>query len=238
MKRRNSFGKLIRWIFRILDAFVFSGLLTLTVLLAFRIGIRPVPVILCSAALSVGILLLRSHSESYKRKRIIAEEERRRKTEQLLLMSDREIGYFVGSDRFYLIRTQRPDLCSAMEAIRHRPEEIGLLASSEEVKDVLNRYVPSARILTIDELLKTVFDFEIEQVGMRYDLMNAIVNGKINKYFLIGVMIFFASFVVRYKIYYRFISGICLIIATITGFFRPAAEKKNLRIFLDKRGDR
>ena len=237
MKKPAKVINLLKRVFQAADILIFSAFLTVSLLFLFRIRKKPI-LILCVFGFVLLLTVLTDACMRSRRKlKEKRKEEERQRTERLLLMSDEEIGSVLGVPSFYLIRREHPEPFDILEPIRLKKETIGILEHHVETDKLIKRYAQSATVIEKDEMMRRVFGSDPND-GRKKTVFGFMEFDKVNKYLILGIVLFVCSFMVRTKIYYRTVSVLCLIIATLTGFFRSRFPGKNFRIFLDKRGDR
>lgn len=230
MKSNPSVKRILRMICDLMDTFLFSVLLSLPLMLFLRRKAgRPV-LIVTSAALIAAVFLLRILIRRRRRREEIAAKERKLQTERIVLMSDAEIGSILGEKHFRLIRTQTPQPYDLLDAVRTGAKTIGLLAPCREGKETLFRHADRIHLIEYPELIEKLYPDASQDTGRNRPFSRI----RVNKYFLLGCVLFCLSFFLRYKIYYRLISCVCLIISPFAGILDRKAGRNYLRIFLDK----
>lgn len=236
MKRKPNFRILFRSFYTVTDTAVFSFILSVSIALLLHAHRKPA--ILALLFLGVFILCLIFHIRiaADRKRREIDNEEDRRKLELLLLMNDREIGKALGTDSFRMIRRAAPDEYDMLNAIRTGAKTIGIVKKTTEAETCLNRNAPDVELIDSRELIRRIFSTSIAD-NYRTSDITAFLN-RVNKYFWLGGILFLSSFIAGFKIYFRMIACICLIIAPFSGFFGNPKSHKKLRIFLDKEEDR
>ncbi len=236
MIRTSNLRNLFRIVCTVIDTAVFSIIISLSIALLFHVH-RKLPVLISIfAGVLVIWMMLRIMVHAYRRQRIKEKDEDRRKLENLLLMNDQEIGSKIGVPSFIMIRKAAPDTYDTLNAIRSGASTIGVVKMSAEADACLKRNAPDIVIVEAGELIRRIFGTSIAD-DHGTNPVSYFVN-HVNKYFLLGCILFLSSFTADFKIYYRVISCICLIIAPFSGIFDDLNFHKKLRIFLDKEGDR
>lgn len=237
MKKRSRTFNISKMILQCLDTLVFPAILSMWILLLFHIKRQSFNIFCIYASVLISTILLRRYLVSKRNQRSAKEEEKNRSVERLLLMRDETINDALGFDSFFLIRKQSPTSFDVLEAIRQKTAAIGILFHIPETDDLIRRYAPNTTVIEKEELLYRVFHISNganKEGGFPYLLLQA----GVNKYLLLGIVLFGLSFFVNTKIYYRALSSLCLIIAPFAGILSNRINNKNLRIFLDKMGDR
>ena len=237
MKNKISSGIVLRNIRSTADAIVFSAILSASVLRLSGGRFETVGFILMTIGISAFVLLLKKASEKKRKLAKQREEETERMTDQILLLDDTAIAEMTGEKAFCLIRRMKPDRYDILNAIRRGADAIGLLSDDREARQLVERYAPGTKIYNIQMLCSHIFGSDGELVKEK-DRRTFFGTRLFNKYFQLGCLLLVISMFARYKIYYRLFSGLCMILAALTGFFPNSFLRKNLRIFLDKRGDR
>lgn len=236
MKRKPNFRILFRTAFTAIDAAVFSFICTLATGLLFHAHRRTVFLVTVFVCVFASSLFLHIRMFALKKKIQIKREEERFRQEKLFLMSDREIADAIGTASFYLIRKADPDLFDILEAIRSGASVICAAKKTAESEACIMRNAPDVVFMDSGELIRRISGTESTQ-DPESKVFSGLLN-RVNKYFALGCILFFFSFVVNFKIYFRMISCICLIIAPFSGFFQDVNRHWKLRIFLDKEADR
>ncbi len=236
--RINSRAQIIfRRILIVSDSVLFSFLICLPAyVILHRSEKRTLIGVLFCGILGI-VLLLRVSSASRMEKKRRQEAIRRRKTDLLFLMNDEALSDLTGKKRFILIRKEHPDRCDVLEAIRRGADAIGIMGSRKRFEDLIRSYSPAVTVYCTEDLLRIADGKEPgkegEDVGTRKQFAF-----RIDKYLLLGILFFIASFLFGFKIYFRVSAGLCLILACFSGFLRNRDMRKNLWIFLDNRVDR
>ena len=136
-------------------------------------------------------------------------------TDRILLMSDRMLSDLLHSDRFVLIRKERPDKFDYLEAIRCGATSIGVLNGGEDAHRMVEKYRQNVMVYNRNDLLRRVFPDEFEIISRK----NSKHHLHVNKYVLLGLVLLLASLLLQAKIYLRMISGLCFFIGVMTEYF-------------------
>ena len=218
-----------------IDSLVFSILLTLPLGLILPLSEHLTVRIMIVIGVGGMILLFRRrHTETVRRK-AEAEKERQDRYHAFLMSDDQTISEIIGQPGFHLIRKEHPDRFDVFDAIRSNVNSIGLCSRNKELSNLIKTSRPDIKIYFMNDLFKTVCSGN-EKGENR--LIGFLRSYPFNKYIMLGLIFLFASFLFRYKIYFRLISCICLILAPISDIFGDRSMLKKLRIFLDNKGNR
>ncbi len=239
MKKGNVAWILFKRILETADTLIFSAFLTAPLLLLLHVGIKRDP-LLCAAILgsvAAAVALIRVHIRKRNKELTEIKEEKKKQAEQIMLMSDAEIGDRIGDPSFYMIRREQPDAFDVLHAIRSQAQTIGIFERSAANDRLLKRYAGNSTVLEMNELTDLLFRSDpLKNSGK--PVRRKVLTFGVNKYVLTGLIIFLLSFFVNAKIYYRIVSSICLIFGSFSVFLHKRFDDRNFRIFLDKRGDR
>lgn len=224
MKRKPSISKFFRSIYALFDLAAFSVMISIPLILIVRVQRKPAfCFLIVSAVFLIGVFVYLNKSSKRKRdelQRTAVE----MALERILLMSDGEIGEAIGCDSFYLIRRQNPDSFDVLEAIRSGAYCIGAVNPTKAALECMERNAPDRKLIASDDLIRMMFPNTDCRAKQRTGF--SFFKNRIGKYAVLGIVLFLCSFVVHFKIYYRLISSVCLIIASVSGFFRiPDREK-------------
>ena len=185
----------------------------------------------------IPVLMIRKRYSSAIRKNRLLQKEKQRQIERILLIGDDTLSDLLGKDRFILIRKERPDRFDVMEAIRMQPDAIGLFSEDETLKKLIRTYLPETTVYLVPDLLDALFETGRKRDASKETVLKRFILYKYNRYLILGILFLAASFFLRFKIYYRIISSVCLIIASVTGILDHRKSNKNFLIFLDKMDD-
>ena len=225
MKNRFSFGKAVRTLAASVDTIVIPLLLTAAVLPVFhrtnRHRFAPVVYLLCFLLL----LALRYLNKLKRKKRLALKEREDRILEKLVLAEDEELERIMG-EGFVLIRKAQPDLFDLSEVVRRKAKSVGLFGCDGQNLLFLKRNAPETVIYTREDLMIKLDPDLVKTRGNVFELAETFIFH--NRYFLLGMAFYCVSFWVGSKIYYRFVSGICLIIALFTGLIGNLSGRKKL----------
>ena len=225
MKNKFSVGKAVRMLTAAVDTFVIPVLLTAAVLPVFHRTNRH-----RAAPLLFLLFVLLLFAVRYIHKHIIQKRQMLNDREniildRIILAEDEELQRVMG-EGFILIRKSEPDLFELSAAIKGNAKSVGLLKCDEQTVGFLKRNAPETVIYTRKDLLER-FDRNVRKAyGRAFVITETIVS--VNRYFLLGVIFLCSSFWLGPKIYYRTISGICLLFALFTGFFDKHIGRKKL----------
>lgn len=235
MKRKVSPGVVIRFGWIAVDTVLFSLLVSAPFMLLFRMRKHSFYYIMFFAAVICFVLIIQFLSQKHHKRIKKEEEEREAGIEQILLMDDAVLKEAIGENDFFLIRKLRPDKCDVLDAIRSGAKSIGLLVKDQAFTRILSKYAPERKVIDVDMIMDCVFGRKgKENKEVKPNRILCAIRSA-NKYFLLGCVLLFLSFIAGYKIYFRLISALCMILAVMTGLFRNSFLWKNLRIFLDKK---
>lgn len=228
-----------RYVFKQIFLFTDSLLFSALIILSFHIIIDYVkhPVTFVFFLLGICGIVLAVRIKCIKRNMRICEENKKKqeRTDRLIMKSDQSLSELFGKDRFILIRKQNPDRFDLLEAIQKGADGVGVMKKQTEFTDLIHTYAPQTTLYDVDEMLRLIDpSYAEEDKRSKFKVFRRM---HINKYLLLGVILIIASFVLRYKIYFRIISGICLIFAAITGSFGYSDIRKKRMLFLDNSAD-
>ena len=214
-----------------IDSFLFSFLAVLP-LLSFFGTLKRLSAVLLVSGVFIAVLLFRMKGEQYlhiKKKRERAEEEY---LERLLLMDDKTIGASLNREDFVFIRKADPDMFDILDAVRKGADAVGTIRLSKTAANLLSKYAPEISVIGLGEMIDAVFP-DVSYRRHKYKKAFPSILMRSGKYWLLGVVLFVLSFVLRHKIYFRILSSASMIIALVLGIFNVPNRWKNLRIFLD-----
>ena len=216
-----------RYAVMISDSILFSVLLFLPLNPFFHIAKHPILSVVVLIGICGIVLAVRINYLGLSKQRRLKANLRQEQIDRLLLMSDESLSKIFGKERFILIRKQNPDRFDILEAIRKGADAIGLLSNQFAFRDLIKAYAPKTSVYNADEIL-----YSAEAGHMRNDLPKYDPSAKkrfrLNKYCLVGIVLFCISFILRYKIYYRMISCLCLFFASISGAFGDSFARRKL----------
>ena len=236
MKNKHSLKKALRICRFVLDTIAFTAIISAIILLTFHIRYKTAVILICICT-ACSVMLLKTIKERSGKK---AEEEkagREEAIERILLLDDSALGQAMGEEGFILIRKLEPDKCDVLNAIRNGAGAVGLLQKERDSIELIEKYAPQTRIIDVDGMISCLYENNAPASKRAVPALLFSVKD-FNKYFVTGCILLTISFFAGYKIYYRVLSGICFVIAVVTGFFDRRNMRKILRIFLDKKGDR
>jgi len=237
MKSGEKTKPIYRQIFAIVDSLFFSLLIILPIRAYFRIPINSIGFVLIGAGTVGTVMLLRIRSRTVKRRREAFQIRKQNALDKVLLTDDRTLSERLGRQRFILIRKARPDRFDILEAIRTNPDAVGLFDTDREILGLIETYAPQTIVYRADDLIRALspdLSDTADRKGIRFKAFDRL---HLNKYLVLGILLFIASLFVKSKIYFRLVSCICLILAPVFGIFRNQKPWKNFLIFLDKKGD-
>ena len=221
MRRAGKTKTAFRYAVTIADSLLFSVLLFLPLHTILHLSEQPLIALFLLLGIS-GIIL------AARMKRIVAEKRKRaekamrqKEIDRLFLMSDESLSKRIGAERFMLVRRQNPDRIEILETIRKGADGIGLLTKNPALTDMIHQYAPQMPVYDAEEILHMIKPGYEHHPRERSGL-------RINKYLLLGVLFLIISFVLRYKIYYRIISCLCLFFASISGAFGASGIRRKL----------
>ena len=225
MKNKFSVGKAVRAITATVDTFVIPLLLTAAVLPAFHRTNRHRAAPFLFLLFVLFFLAMRYIHKQILMKRQMLNDRESIILDRIILADDEELQRVMG-EGFVLIRKSEPDLFELSAAIKENAKSVGLLKCDEQTLGFLKRNAPETVIYTRKDLLER-FDRKVRKThGRAFVIAETIIS--VNRYFLLGVMFLCSSFWLGSKIYYRTISGICLLFALFTGFFDKQFGRKKL----------
>lgn len=228
----------VRRIFIVMDSVIFSFLLFLPVFVSLsRSGKSLLFGFLYCGILGAVILIrmkMTSRTEQYRKQESLI----RRKTDMLFLKSDESLSMLTQKKNFILIRKEHPDRFDVLEAIRKGADAIGIIGRKNTFSELIRSYSPELTVYCIDDLIRIIDESENREAGEEVGRFHKHAIVHLNQYLLLGILFFVVSFIFKFKIYFRVLSGICLFLAYISYFLRKRETGKNFLIFLDNRGDR
>ena len=238
MRMKSKSKSLLRQIFILFDSAVFSVLLILPIYRVIARSGRRLLSIVLYCAVFLMVILIRMKKLSKMREKQEQESKNQQKRDRLLLMSDEALSHLTAKKNFILIRKEHPTRFDILEAIRKGADAIGIFDGRDAFRDLIRSYSPALCIYCTDDLIQILEGGEICRTGEGKVRLLKSGFHSINKYILLGIGFIVASFVLKYKIYFRMLSCICLVLACVSGFFGDRAKWNKLLIFLDNRIDR
>lgn len=236
IKRDHKLPKLIRSIFIVIDSAIFSVLLLIPLGILFRFTNRTGIMFVIGISVFLLTIMIRVKRMVSEKKQHEAEKERRNELDMLLLLSNDDLNALTGSRHFVLIRKEQPDRFDALEAIRQNADAIGLFTRSREISDLINDHNYSIRIYDAEELIGLISsDDKAKARTVKSTRLQFI---RLNKYYILGGILFIASVFLHSKIYFRLTSSVCLIFALAMGVLQDRRMRNKIRIFLDKDANR
>ena len=228
---------LIKNAFRIIDALLFSVLLLLPIL-PYIDGFRHIWIsVTVYLFILIMVLMFRKWYHTAKQRKLMRKIKEQQQIERILLLDDDFLSDRFGKKRFILIRKEHPDRFDILEAIRKQADAIGMFSEDDTLKKLIIKYSPKTSIFLLRDLLSAFNEKEEKTKTASDTFLDRIDLMKYNRYFILGVLFFAASFILRSKIYYRMIATVCLIIASSFGILGNRKGYKNFLIFLDKMDD-
>lgn len=215
MKKHVSVASALRRSFIWIDSMLFSLLLYGALQGLFGSKKRVLKGLLLLGILS-AVFLTAAYRE---RQRKAAEKKAKRKKELLekaLLLSDAELSDLLHTERFVLIRKADPDMFDITDAIRNGPSAIGIAQMNPQTKELIEKYRPEIRVIDFDTVIETLFPEE--SVTANENVSEPKIG--INKYLLLGLILLGLSFILRYKLYFRILSYVCMTLAMLSAVFR------------------
>lgn len=220
----------------VVDSFLFSLLVVLPFNILLHYMDHPVIFVMILIGVCGIVLTIRIRYGRAERQKRIERRNKQIKIDQLMLKCDDSLSELTGYKKFIFIRKSNPDRFDILEAIRQEADAIGVLSKKLEFSHLVQSYAPHTAIYDVDEILHMT-DPNIVEEKMKPQ-SRGVYRIRFNKYLLLGLILMFASFVFRYKIYFHIISCICMFFATISGAFGHSYIHEKWMIFLDKKGDR
>jgi hypothetical protein len=168
------------------------------------------------------------------------EENEKRIMLRCLLKSDDELRDLLDLPDLYVIRSMHPDESDVIEAILSGAKVIGVSERTTEMEEVAS--LSEAQVSLVDLKEKV---FAHQSTPRKRKTNNIITNtaghiyfGPNAKYYVLGAILFALSFLVKYKIYYRTATAVCLVLAGFFGVLGRLGRGKIFLEFLDKKGHR
>lgn len=228
MKTTSSIRKTIKYAVKTIDTIAFTAIVTASVvpLLHKQNRSLTVPIAFLLILSVVSSIMYIAH-RAKTRKEESAEKEKSILA-HILLLSDEDLGMKMGEKRFRLIRKAEPDMFDVLEAIRSGAESIGVFCTAKRMREIVSRYAPNVRVIDRFALLRA---FDPEYVAGKSASLPILLLNRFRargKYFVLGIIFIMLSWILDFKIYYRLIAAICLIIGIFTGFFGHMFERKKL----------
>lgn len=234
MDGNNSFQIRTKRAFRWFDSFVFSVILSLPLILLTQTGKKPIAVIMIISSVLFLVVIVRRRSEDVSASKKSARRKRNAQFSALMLLDDKEIGDLLHEDSFYLIRREKPDLFDLLNAVRSGAKAVGVLEITNDTESFFKSLAPEAKLISKEDIMELLPDTENDP-GRSKGLLSVLTFfGRINKYIVLGCILFLCSFFVKHKIYFRAAACLSAVIAPISGFFSDWRTDNKMRIFLDK----
>ena len=227
----------VRTLFIITDSVIFTALLLIPFSIPFRFKDRfgiMLPIGLCIFALT---FMIRKKRITAEKKKGEEKRERQRRIDALYLLDDSELSAMTGHKRFMLIRKEHTDRYDVLEAIRRNADAIGLSVRNNELTELISLYRPEMVVYDFDELIGIIMPDQKADTKTG-DMKKHYFLNRLNKYHILGAVLLIASFLLHYKIYFRMLSCICMIIAFSSDVLKNRNRKNKMPIFLDKSGCR
>lgn len=224
MKIERKRSKVVRSVFYAADTILFSALLFLPLYLQFSHANRKIFAVPILIGMLGTVALLRYRKARLEKIKEENEKRMKRRIEQILLMSDSELAEKLNTDTFLLIRKSDPDRFDILEAIRSGANVIGLFRVPRETGELIARYRPEVIVYDRRRLLESVFPNEASQEADERQIPSILK--RCNKYLLLGLFLLIASFLFRYKIYFRMLSALCLLLGVIVNGKNRFSSKK------------
>ena len=246
VKRKGSNKRnVIRLIGRYADLMLFAALIISSIaVLTKQFSRRRAIMILAVFGVVLLIVLLDRVSERRKSKQKRQLIRNQILLEKLYLLKNEEIAKALGTERIKIIRSEKPGKWELLQAIAGQPEYLICQKKDRRIMDSAARFAPQTKVVSQWELIE-VMNIECleEEVSQRlsddrkekpkHDLKRWIQSVRWNRYLTLGILLLVLSFVTKYKIYYRVLASVCMIISTIRGLFNHQKSMNNLRFFLD-----
>lgn len=231
MRKKRKSNPIIKRIFIIADSIVFTVLILLLLRPFMRSSAQKWLFIPIGAGVFGVILLIRFKLKNIRQVREREAQIKQQSVDRLLLCEDESLSQILGHSRFILIRNEHPERTDIMEAIRRNADAVGFLSQKTEYAYLIDMYSPDMKIYSIDDLLRLIFHQNEKRSDGRVHIRRPLIH--MNKYCILGILLFAVSFFFKSKIYYRMISCICLIFALVSGIFAGRGRHNKFPIFLD-----
>lgn len=227
--RKPNPNSMITRIWNAIDKAVFSLLLGAILYLFLPIK-RTLPIFfLLYLGTVCAVLLASKASTAYRTRRMNRRKAEERRFVSMLLKSDAEIGKAIGEPHLVLIRSDRPDRYALIDAVRSGAGTVAVATNIKEAKAFLSEYAPNVRVIGFEDLMRAFCPEQIEKRDLPlFRKCRDLFGSAFMKYGLLAAVCFLLSFAVRFKIYYRLLSTLCVILATTTGFLHDTSKRKNL----------
>ena len=198
----------LRNVFVLIDSALFSVLMFLPI----RILILKKESVIASIAICIGILgivlALRFKAVQWNHRKKEEKQQKSRKLEKVLLKNDEEISTLLKENNFILVRKREADTFDILDAMQKGAKAIGLPIVTGDAKALVQRYRPETHLFSFEEIINHIYPDQ-RLASSSNEVLLERFSRFYNKYFLAGVILFFASFLFHYKLYLRLIAGVC-----------------------------